>query len=901
MARETSVIEGADLVRQIIEHDGQIKQKVIQIYDHIKKFIESKEFMGTDVEDEVKTEFGDILENIEKQKEKVMVDECPIVIAGETSAGKSSFINLLLGKDILPSQLLSCTTTICRLRNSEKVGIAVTDEDDKKINIDVDYVDDKNLRSQLKKYVSRTSDQENYKYVDISLPIPLLKSHTLIIDTPGIGTSPELNNRLLDFLPNAMAFIYIINSSNAGGLQGDRLLQIFESQNDRVKRTRMQEFDTKTTIFVCNKWEQVPEEEEEDVMNFICSVLKDSWPNLNVEGQIYKLSVKKERDRKREGLEFTENFKRLMSGIERLIPASLEKRITRHTRIKRSVIEQASAKCASISKELYTYLNKKETTDRMFKFSVHEYPTGRYQWFIKEKAKDLILGRINAETREWCRMNMVENINVELKAILQESFSTVHSEMEEGRKELSEFEISLDKRYSFDTSTRDRNFLDDFEDTVLSWPILPIAFPLSFVITAVLTPLLIPLVIKDIIDKLDRHGYNENKQEQMQKWCLEFLKEYNQQSIQKLIEETYLDDFITRVKHLTDHVIPKRIEADEKYIHHIIEDLRNSSLISRQYRPLENRCMFILGMIMLLDMDLEFSGFKHSDEYIGTHNTADTEIGRGAFSDVYSTEILKANKYKKAAVKTLRHPLEGNEESYIQLAEVHNLRRFCHTNIVELYGISYKCDKEGTKYLQIFMELCDNSLDNIILNDANRRWRPCCMFENLEECQEAFDFFITILLDICRGLLYIHNKGFVHRDLKLSNILIKDGRVKIADMGVAKEVSHILGTLTGTLTTIAPGVYHGKLYGTEADIYSLGIIMWEIWYCEAAYSTMEYNCLNMHEFADCIKEGKRPTFNTGFAPPTELKNIIELCWSPNPNVRPSAENVFVELSSLMRL
>lgn len=51
----------------------------------------------------------------------------------------------------------------------------------------------------------------------------LLQSHTLIIDTPGIGTSPELNNRLLDFLPNAMAFIYIINSSNAGGLQGDRV------------------------------------------------------------------------------------------------------------------------------------------------------------------------------------------------------------------------------------------------------------------------------------------------------------------------------------------------------------------------------------------------------------------------------------------------------------------------------------------------------------------------------------------------------------------------------------------------------------------------------------------------------------------------------------------------------
>jgi dimethylaniline monooxygenase (N-oxide forming) len=49
------------------------------------------------------------------------------------------------------------------------------------------------------------------------------QSHTLIIDTPGIGSSPELTSRLLDYLPNALAFIYVINSSNAGGLQGDRV------------------------------------------------------------------------------------------------------------------------------------------------------------------------------------------------------------------------------------------------------------------------------------------------------------------------------------------------------------------------------------------------------------------------------------------------------------------------------------------------------------------------------------------------------------------------------------------------------------------------------------------------------------------------------------------------------
>jgi len=51
----------------------------------------------------------------------------------------------------------------------------------------------------------------------------LFQRHTIIVDTPGIGSNDELTKRLYDYLCKAVAFIYVINSSNAGGVQSDRV------------------------------------------------------------------------------------------------------------------------------------------------------------------------------------------------------------------------------------------------------------------------------------------------------------------------------------------------------------------------------------------------------------------------------------------------------------------------------------------------------------------------------------------------------------------------------------------------------------------------------------------------------------------------------------------------------
>ena len=81
---------------------------------------------------------------------------------------------------------------------------------------------------------------------------------------------------------------------------------------------------------------------------------------------------------------------------------------------------------------------------------------------------------------------------------------------------------------------------------------------------------------------------------------------------------------------------------------------------------------------------------------------------------------------------------------------------------------------------------------------------------------------------IVEGILYIHKKGIVHRDIKPENILMMDDEPKITDLGLAKimSTSGVYGK-SGTLFYQAPEVLEEEKYGQAADIWSLGIVLFE--------------------------------------------------------------------------
>lgn len=90
---------------------------------------------------------------------------------------------------------------------------------------------------------------------------------------------------------------------------------------------------------------------------------------------------------------------------------------------------------------------------------------------------------------------------------------------------------------------------------------------------------------------------------------------------------------------------------------------------------------------------------------------------------------------------------------------------------------------------------------------------------------------IALALDIAHGMQYIHSQGIIHRDLKPENILIDENfHLKIADFGIACEEAYcdLLADDPGTYRWMAPEMIKRKSYGRKVDVYSFGLILWEM-------------------------------------------------------------------------
>ncbi|CAH3105551.1 unnamed protein product [Porites lobata] len=115
----------------------------------------------------------------------------------------------------------------------------------------------------------------NFKKIELFWPHSLLKKGIVIIDSPGVGESDIMDATVTHYLPQAFAFIYVINSANAGGIQKDRA-SILQKLLEEVRKVSLQcqgEVPVESALFVCNKWDQVPEKEADKVKNHVIKKL----------------------------------------------------------------------------------------------------------------------------------------------------------------------------------------------------------------------------------------------------------------------------------------------------------------------------------------------------------------------------------------------------------------------------------------------------------------------------------------------------------------------------------------------------------------------------------------------------------------------------------------------------
>ena len=135
-----------------------------------------------------------------------------------------------------------------------------------------------------------------------------------------------------------------------------------------------------------------------------------------------------------------------------------------------------------------------------------------------------------------------------------------------------------------------------------------------------------------------------------------------------------------------------------------------------------------------------------------------------------------------------------------------------------------------------------------------------------------------------------------HGTYRIFPQLSQENIVKVADVGVSKEAKAITGTMTGTPMYLAPEVIKSSLYDYKADIYSLGIMLWEMWYGNRALLDVVGN---VQEFFEKVGEGVRPTHVRGSKkPPLGLHDLMQRCWDEKPDNRPNASECYKKLTKL---
>lgn len=261
-------------------------------------------------------------------------------------------------------------------------------------------------------------------------------------------------------------------------------------------------------------------------------------------------------------------------------------------------------------------------------------------------------------------------------------------------------------------------------------------------------------------------------------------------------------------------------------------------------------------------------------------------LGKGCFGEVWKATLHKT----EVAVKIPLVQSLDPEELEALRTECHIMSTHSHENICMFMGA---CTKEGE--FRIVTELLDGDVENLI-HDSK-------LASKLTPYHR-----LLLAKDAAKGMIWLHKiqPPIIHRDLKPANLLVKklgefEYRVKVTDFGLsavkpkrAKKLRDLDGGAKGTPLYMAPEVMLNMPFDEKADVFSFGILLWEIMTSQDPFADHE----DYDVFVNAVaKLGERPPIPSNM--PKNVRQLMESCWEHQAKKRPGFDIINDQLDQCL--
>lgn len=206
------------------------------------------------------------------------------------------------------------------------------------------------------------------------------------------------------------------------------------------------------------------------------------------------------------------------------------------------------------------------------------------------------------------------------------------------------------------------------------------------------------------------------------------------------------------------------------------------------------------------------------------------------------------------------------------------MMRLCHPKLVQIYGV---CTMQHP--ICIVLEFMENgSLLQVLRHHGNSL-----------ECVQL----LAMCQDVCEGMQYLEHNNFIHRDLAARNCMVNEKNVvKVCDFGMARYVLDDQYTSSlGSRFPVKwspPEVLHYNKFSSKSDVWSFGVLMWEVF----SEGRTPFGNRPNPEVVDEVTQGVR--LYKPHKAPTNIYKIMYKCWHERPQGRPSFSNLLQSIKDI---